>query len=441
MEQLALFGGEKAVTGAPASLFKWPIITEEDEAAALDVIRNNKYSGYDITMQFEEEFAAWQGRKYAVAYCNGTAALTASMFAIGLSMGDEIICPTKTYWASVSQALQFGATPVFCNIDEHLSMDPDDIERCITPKTKAIMVVHYLAYPADMDRIMAIAKRHDLIVMEDVSHAQDGMYKGKKLGTFGEIAAMSLMSTKSFAAGELGVVVCDDRKLYERALAFGHYDRNNAKFVTESEDLFPFYNIPLGGMKGRANQLCTAIARVQLKYYDERCAEIRRAMNYFWDLLEGLPGIRAIRVDESEGSTMAGWYCPHGVYVPEELEGLSVRRFCQAVYAEGGRIWDGANRCLHTHPLFRDYDYFASGTPTRVAFAERDVREDDHLCDPSVEVSCFSIPWFKHFDKEAIEMFAEAIRKVVRNYKQLLEGDTDKKQGGRWHGQTNEGQS
>ena len=128
MEKLALFGGERTVKDAPMELFSWPIITEEDEAAALDVIRNNKFSGDDITQKFEEEFAAWQGRKYAVAYCNGTAALTASMFAIGLSMGDEIICTTKTYWASVSQSLTFGATPVFCNIDEHLSMDPDDIE-------------------------------------------------------------------------------------------------------------------------------------------------------------------------------------------------------------------------------------------------------------------------------------------------------------------------
>ena len=181
MEQLALFGGEKTVKDAPKELFAWPIITEEDEAAALEVIRNNKFSGTDITMQFEEEFAAWQGRHYALAFCNGTAALTASMFAIGLSMGDEIICTTKTYWASVSQSLQFGATPVFCNIDENLSMDPDDLERCITPKTKAIMVVHYLAYPCDMDRIMAIANRHNLIVIEDVSHAQGGLYKSQDL--------------------------------------------------------------------------------------------------------------------------------------------------------------------------------------------------------------------------------------------------------------------
>ncbi len=440
MEKLALLGGEPIVKNAPTKhLFQWPIITEEDEAAALDVIRNNRFSGTDITEKFQEEFAEWQGRKYAVAYCNGTASLTAAMFAIGLSMGDEIICPTKTYWASISQAINFGASAVFCNIDEHLSMDPDDLERCITPKTKAIMVVHYFAYPCDMDRIMEIANRHNLIVIEDVSHAQGGLYKGKKLGTFGQIAAMSLMSMKSFAAGELGIVVCDDRKLYERVLAFGHYERNNAKYIQECEDLKPFARIALGGLKGRANQLCTAMARVQLKYYDERCAEIRRAMNYFWDLLEGLPGIRSIRVDETTGSNMAGWYAPHGLYLAEELGGLSVKRFCEAVRAEiGGICWDGGNYCLHAHPFFHDFDLFNVGKPSRVAFASRDVREDDHCLERSAQIACFSVPWFKHFEKEWIECYAAAYRKVVENYTQLLEGDGDKAQGGRWYGLSNE---
>ena len=169
MEKLALLGGEPVLKGYPSKeLFAWPIITQEDEDAALDVIRNNKFSGTDITEKFQDEFAAWQGTKYALAFCNGTAALTAAMFAVGLGMGDEIICTTKTYWASVTQASNFGASAVFCNIDENLSMDPDDLERCITPKTKAIMVVHYFAYPCDMDRIMEIANKHNLYVIEDL---------------------------------------------------------------------------------------------------------------------------------------------------------------------------------------------------------------------------------------------------------------------------------
>ena len=441
MEKLALLGGTPVITDPPVKeLFGWPIITEEDEAAALEVIRGNKFSGTDITEKFQDEFAEWQGRKYALAFCNGTASLSAAMFAIGLSMGDEIICPTKTYWASISQAINFGASAVFCNIDEHLSMDPDDIERCITEKTKAIMVVHYFAYPCDMDRIMAIAKKHGLLVIEDVSHAQGGLYKGKKLGTFGDIAAMSLMSGKSFAAGELGILVTDSRVYYERAIAYGHYERNDAKHIIECNDLLPYQKIALGGIKGRANQLCTAMARVQLKDYDERCAEIRRAMNYFWDLLEGLPGIRPIRVDESEGSNMAGWYSPHGLFVPEELHGLSSKRFCAAVKAEigGVKCSEGGNYCLHTHDFFKTFDFYGTGKPSRIAFADRDVREDDKLLEPSTRRYCFSVPWFKHFDKEWIERFALAFRKVIENHEQLLEGDDDKTEGGRWFGTSND---
>ena len=232
MEKLALLGGQPAVQNPPSSLFHWPIITEEDEAAALDIIRNNRFSGTDLTTQFEREFAEWLGCGYALAFCNGTMSLTAAMYAAGLGRGDESICPTKTYWASVAQAFSFGATPVFCNIDEHFSLDVNDIERCISGRTKAIMVVHYSAYPCDMDPILEIARKHNLLVIEDVSHAQGGLYKGKRLGTFGDVAAMSLMSGKSFAAGELGILVTNNRSMYERAVSYAHYERNNASCIT-----------------------------------------------------------------------------------------------------------------------------------------------------------------------------------------------------------------
>ncbi|MBQ7045128.1 MAG: aminotransferase class I/II-fold pyridoxal phosphate-dependent enzyme [Clostridia bacterium] len=422
MEKLALLGGTPVIEKTDEAMFKWPIITQEDEDAALDVIRNNKFSGTDITEKFCDEFAQWQGRKYALAYTNGTMSLAAAMFAIGLTRGDEIICTTKTYWASIVQANNFGAKAVFCNIDDNLSMDPTDLERCITEKTKAIMVVHYASYPCDMDAIMAIAKKHNLLVIEDVSHAQGGMYKGKKVGTFGDVAAMSMMSGKSFAAGELGMLVTDNRKIYERALAYAHHERFDAKHIEECDDLKSLYHIALGGVKGRANQLCSAIARVQLKYYDERCAEINKAMNYFWDLLEGQPGIRPIRTNEAEGSTMAGWYATQGLYVSEELHGLSVERFCEAVREEiDGHCVAGGNFCLHKHNFFREY----AETPSDV---------NDEVLNVSLSKECFSIPWFKHFDKATIEAYAEGYKKVIRNHEALLEGDTKAAQGGRWIG-------
>ena len=442
MKKLALLGGEPLIKeSAPEELFKWPILTDEDRAAAMDVIENNKFSGTDITIKFQDEFAVWQGRKYALGFTNGTMSLAAAMFSIGLGAGDEIICPTKTYWASVSQAQTFGATVVFCNINDMLSLDPDDLERCITPKTKAIMAVHYIGYPCDMDRIMEIANKHGITVIEDCSHAHGTLYKGRKVGTFGKVAAMSMMSGKSFAAGELGMLVTDDVEVYERAVAYGHYERNNADTITETEYLKNYYHIPLGGVKGRVNQLCSALARGQLKYYDQRTAEIRKAMNYFFDLLEGVPGIKPIRVDESTGSTMGGFYYPLCAYYPEKLGGLSSKRFAEALRAEFNGVfnsWEGGNYCLHTHPYFKDFDFFGLGKPSRIVFSDRDAREDDKYLAPSEEKCCFSVPWFKHYNKEWIEKCADVIKKVVENYEELLEGDTDKEQGGRWHGQENE---
>lgn len=437
-KKLALLGGTPTIAeNPPKELFKWPIITEEDEAAALDVIRNNTYSNTAITVQFEEEFAQWIGRKYAVAYCNGTMSLAAAMFAIGLSAGDEIICPTKTYWASITQASTFGASAVFCNINENLVIDPDDIERCISPRTKAIMVVHYCSYPCDMDKIMAIAKKHNLKVIEDVSHAQGGLYKGKRLGTFGDVAAMSLMSQKTFAAGEMGIVVTDNRECYERALAYGHYERNSPKYIVETEYLKGYTGIALGGVKGRVNQLCSALARVQLKYFDARCAVIRQAMNYYLDQVDKIDGLHAIRVDESTGSNMAGFYGVCIRYDPSKFGGLSATKFAEAIRAETNNYYyAGGNFCLHTHNFFKTFDFMGVGKPSRIAYNDRDVRELDDACKPSEDVNIFNTMCFVKFDKEWIDKYVQAIKKVADNYQELLDDEKSKQeqQSGRWFG-------
>lgn len=438
--ELKLFGGTAAVSeNIPEELFRWPYVNDEIENAVLDVLRKNKMSGTDITEEFEKKFAQWQGLNYGLAFPNGTMALQAAMFAVGLGAGDEIICPTKTYWASCTSAMALGAGVVFANVDrETMDLDPNDLERCIGPRTKAIMVVHYCAYPADMDPIMEIANKHGLKVIEDVSHAQGGYYKGKKLGTFGDIAAMSLMSEKSFSCGELGIMCTNNRKMYERAIAYAHYERNNANYVKETEELKPYYNIPLGGMKGRANQICTAIGLVRLKDYDETIAEVRRAMNYFLDQMEGVPGFHPIRVDESTGSNMAGWYAAKAMYCAEELGGLPVSRYLEAVNAEIGQVTgSGGNYPLHTHALFRDMDLYNAGKPTRILFTERDVRELDEACKASEDIPCISIPRFVKFMPEYIDQFVSAYKKVSAHYKELLEEGNDGGVSGQWYGVVN----
>ncbi|MGB9717038.1 MAG: DegT/DnrJ/EryC1/StrS family aminotransferase [Thermoproteota archaeon] len=202
---LALLGGSKTVRSEPGDIFAWPIITREVEEAVLEVLRAGKMSDVDVTQKFEEEFAQWLGVEYALAHNTGTAALHSAMFGIGIGKGDEVICPSITYWASCLQVYSLGGTVVFADIDpETLCIDPMDIEHWITPRTKAIMVVHYLGMPADMDAIMKIAERNGLMVIEDCSHAHGALYKGRMVGTFGDVAGFSLMSGKSLACGEGG---------------------------------------------------------------------------------------------------------------------------------------------------------------------------------------------------------------------------------------------
>ncbi|QNK56296.1 DegT/DnrJ/EryC1/StrS aminotransferase family protein [Paenibacillus sp. PAMC21692] len=424
-EELALFGGTKAVATEQGDLFTWPIITQEDEEAALDVLRKGAMSGIEVTEQFEADFRDWLGMDYALGFNNGTNALLAAMYGCGVGVGDEIICPSITYWASCTSAYSLGATVVFADIDPvTLCMDPKDIERCISERTKAIVVVHYVGHPAAMDEIMAIANKYQVKVIEDVSHAHGGIYKGKKLGTIGHVAGMSMMSGKALAVGEAGMLVTRDREIYERAIALGHYERYDQRIETKS--LQPFIELPLGGYKFRMHQLSSAVGRVQLRHYDARHEQISLAMNYFWDLLEDVPGLRAHRPEKGSGIYMGGWYAARGHYVPEELGGLSITRFTEAVRAEGVEdCYPGCNIPLHTHLLNKTADVYSHGKPTRIATSHRDVRQLDSRLPVTEGISArlFTIPWFKHFRKSEIEQYANAYRKAALNYERLLESD------------------
>jgi perosamine synthetase len=413
MTRLAINGGPKAAQSEVGDLFAWPIITEEDEQAALAVLRAGTMSDTDVTMAFEQEFADWHDVRFALAHNTGTAALHAAMFACGVGVGDEVIAPSLTFWASALPALSLGATVVFAEVDPNtLCLDSRDVEHRLTPRTKAIVPVHYFGHPCDMDPLMEIARRHGIKVIEDVSHAHGGLYRGRLLGTIGDVGAMSLMSGKALPIGEGGMLITDDPTIYERAVAFGHYERTASLTLP---DLKRFAGLPLGGHKYRMHQISSAVGRVQLRHYQARMEEIQRAMNFFWDRLEGVPGLRAHRPPADSGSTMGGWYAAHGLYLPEELGGLSIRRFCQAVRAEGVSTSPGANLLLHLHPMLNEADVYRHGRPTRLANADRDVRQPlgSLPVSESIPERVFSIPWFKHFRPQLIEEHAAAFRKVA----------------------------
>lgn len=428
--KLAINGGKKAINVENDYMFHWPIVTQEDIDAVVAVLRAGTMSGTIITKKFEQEFAQWIGAEYSLGFNNGTSSIMAAMWACGVGAGDEIIAPSMTYWASAAQALSLGATVNFCDIDPFsLCINPNDIEHRIGPKTKAIVVVHYAGHPADMDAILKIAHKYNIKVIEDVSHAQGGLYKGKHCGTLGDIGAMSLMAGKSFAIGEAGIITTNQRELYERCVLFGHYERTGVSSNFNAVDnqltnpkLQFFKGIPIGAVKNRMNQTCSAMGRVQLKYYDNRISEIQDSMNYFWNLLNGLPGLHAHRVDISDGSTMGGWYYPQGLYCSKELGEISSTTFAKAINAEGiKRCFPGGNNPLHTHNYFNYSDLFNLGKPTAIAFGQRDVRQGIGTLPVSESIKdiTVAVPWFKHFESNTIQNYANAFKKVIENAEEL----------------------
>lgn len=422
---LALQGGAPAVTSDPGDMFTWPIVTDRHEQAVLDVLRSGQMSGLDITKDFEKRYAEMLGRRYALACPNGTAAILDAMYGLSIGPGDEVICPSITYWASIVPAYVLGATPVFADVDpDTLCIDPMDLEKRITARTKAVVVVHYAGMPAEMDAIMAIAGDHDVKVLEDGSHAHGALYKGKEVGTFGDVVAFSLMTGKSLPVGEGGILLTDDRQTYERALLYSHYARHDEVTLA---DLKPFVGLPCGGFKHRMHQVSAAFGLVQLELFPGQMAEIDRAMNHFCDLLEDTPGIRPIRPEPSSHTTKGGWYYPHFRYVREALGGLSLSRFAEAVRAEGSICNPGCNRPLHVHPLFTKMDVYGHGRPTRIAHLGRSAQMDSYVQSLPVAESVirrvFEVPWFKHYRPEIIQEHANAYRKVVTHHRLLLADD------------------
>ena len=430
MTRLAFHNGNKCVTAENPEMFDWPIVTAEAEAAVLDVLRRRVMSGTDVTVQLEKDLAEYHGTEFALGYCNGTSAILGGMFGLGIGQGDEVICPSLTYWASAAPLLMLNAIPVFCDIDpDTLCLDPDDIQHRITPRTRAMIVVHLYGHPADMDRIQANADKHGLKILEDFSHAQGMLHKGHLAGTMSDVGCTSLMTGKSLACGEGGALITNDRSVYERAVAFGHYERmGSARYGQTSAgisdpELQKYAGVPMGGFKHRMHQMSAAMCRVQLRSYNSRITEIQESMNFFWDQLDGVPGLQPHRVDPRSDSTMGGWYSPVGIYRADELGGLPISRFIEAVKAEGAHCGAAPNFPLHTHPVFQEADVYHLGSPAVCSFAETDRRQGPGTL-PVAESTphrIYQIPWFKHMRPEIIKEHATAFRKVAENADQLKE--------------------
>ena len=263
---LKMDGGPSAITIDQKPLLRWPKMGKEEEEMVLKLLRGGEISQSDIINDLSKEFAEFIGIKYALPKVNGTACLLSAFYSLGIGKGDEIIAPTNTYWASVMPAAFLGAKIVFCESDPTtLCIDPNDIEKKVTDKTKAVVPVHLYGYPCEMDRIMEIAEKNNLYVIEDASHAHGAVYKGKKIGTIGDVAAFSLQGSKVIPAGEAGILVTNNQDIYEKSVALGHYNKING---LESDTYKKYHRTGLG-LKHRLNPLNAAIGLCQLRKFQE----------------------------------------------------------------------------------------------------------------------------------------------------------------------------
>ncbi|MEH0542266.1 DegT/DnrJ/EryC1/StrS family aminotransferase [Streptomyces sp. B21-105] len=424
-QSLALFDHAPTLRHDPDDvLFRWPILEPEDEKAVLDVLRLHNFEGSGNVAAFEAEFADFCGVGYAIAQVNGTSAVLAALYAAGVRPGDEVIVPSATYWATALPVYSLGATIVFADVQPTtMNLDPEDVERRITDRTRAIVVVHMLGYPADMARFREIGDRHGVRIIEDASHAHGSLYRKQRAGALADIAAFSF-SGKPIAVGEGGIVVTEDRQMHDRVIAWGQNFRFHENYVEDAE-LLRFKGLPLGGVTSRMHPVSAALARQQLRRLDSRMEEVDAAMTYFWDCLDGVPGIVPHRPPAGDDRTMGAWYQPHGIYDSNALSGLSAHGFMKAVRAEGFPSYTRniIREPLHLHPVLNEVDVYGVGRPTRIQNSPRDVRQPLGSLPVTEGLRAFSVPPFKRFDAPRIRRYADLFAKVAEHHRELLSTD------------------
>jgi dTDP-4-amino-4,6-dideoxygalactose transaminase len=244
---------------------------------------------------FEQELAQKLSMKHVFATSSGTGALLCCLAALGIGAGDEVIVPGYTFIASISSIILSNAIPVLAEVDESLTIDPNKIEALITPRTRAIMPVHMLGNPCDMDAILTIAKQHNLFVIEDCCQAFGAGYKGKPVGSFGDIAAFSLNVFKTITAGDGGAVVTNDDVLYERAFGFHDQGHKPSRMGVEVG------NRSMIGMNMRMNELTGAVSLAQLRKLDTILATLHEKKAKLKSQLVGLPLVSFRKLNDEAG--------------------------------------------------------------------------------------------------------------------------------------------
>jgi dTDP-4-amino-4,6-dideoxygalactose transaminase len=352
MDELALLGGPRAIE-MPGPHFSWPRITSNVEAAVIRQLRSalSIYDRSGIVKEFEDTFASYHGRLYALTSNSGTSAIFSMYEGIGLKPGDEVICPVYTFFATVSPLMHTGAIPVFCDCLPDGNIDPRQLEALITPRTRAVVVTHMWGLPCDMPKIVDVCRRHRLRLLEDCSHAHGARVDGRLVGTFGDAAAWSLQAQKTVTGGEGGVMLTDDQEIYYRAMLQGHYNKRCLQEIASEHPLSEFSRTGFG-LKLRAHPLALAIALEQFGHLEDWLAQREQFAAKISAALKEFP---FLRLPDTSGKRH-GWYAYVMQFEAERANGINVDMFFRAARAEGLVELDRPNstRPLNHFPLFNE---------------------------------------------------------------------------------------
>jgi dTDP-4-amino-4,6-dideoxygalactose transaminase len=361
-------------------------VNEEEEAAVLEVLRAKRLyrhhgpePGPSKVDALEKEFAAFMGVNRAVAVTSGTAALTCGMHAIGVGPGDEVIVPAYTWMASAMAVVSAGAIPIVAEVDETLLLDPADVEAKITPYTKAIMPVHMRGAPCPMDELVAVARKHNLQVIEDTAQADGGSYKGRRLGSMGNVGCFSLQFNKIITSGEGGMVVTNDEEIWQRALMY-HDIIAPTRIGVPHDQL-------LCGTNYRMPELLGAVALVQLRRLDALLAAMRERKRMIKagmaDVAQGKGITFREEVDENGDTAICT------VFFVDSPETAS--RVAEALQAENigaGTLYDPDDLDYHVYahwlPIMEQRTWTANGGPWR--HARRKIEYHKEMCPRSLDL-------------------------------------------------------
>jgi perosamine synthetase len=347
-ERLALDGGPKAVTYPnPRRAWKWPLYGQAEQEAIRRLVEN---PGYGPLALFEKEWKEFTGCPHVKTHCNGTSALTSMFFALNLPAGSEIMAPSYTFFATIVPMRLFGLVPVFVDVNPRtLNFDLEDAKKRLTKNTKAVLPVHWIGLPCEMDQICQWADEKGLIVLEDAAHAHGAELKGRKMSTWGRMGIFSFQATKPLPAIEGGMGMYQNEDDYERATTFGHYSLP-VRFPGDS-DYRKYYGTGLG-VKFRMHPLAAELARCQLAGLEQRNAKGVAQVRRINDRLTQLPGVYEQTYGRSDMKRLH--YAWNMLFIDEKEAGMSRAQAVKALQAEGVATSEFSYRLQHKCPLYTE---------------------------------------------------------------------------------------